>query len=389
METVRIGVIGCGSVAQIAHFPTIAQSSRLVLGGLQSRTRSSAERASAAWGPAPVFNSVADLVGSGSVDAVIVASPNAYHYEHATAALEAGLHVYVEKPMASTNTEAWALVALARDRGLKLTVGCHHRFWTQHRWARELIDEGVIGQVRLVRSSLHETWHLYQENVAASDYRMHPEQAVAGTLFDQGSHRVDLLGYLAGGHPRRVVGVAKNVASPELGPLIDDLAIAIIEYENGTHGVLTTDKFSPVVSNITEVYGTAGTLFASSDAINPFQSVPLAVYSAREDDWDSLPAVMRRYRYPEAFWVDDLIRPRLAPRWISIVPPRNRPFTDILEDFAGAILEDHDPAISPEDGAFGMEVLLGVLRSMETGGWVDLPLTGEQVPPALRARGRL
>lgn len=383
MEQVRIGVIGCGSVAQIAHLPAIARLTTLRLGGLQSRTRASAELVSAQWGGVPVFDTVDELVTSGAVDAVIIASPNKFHFDHAATALRAGLHVYIEKPMTSTNTQAWELVRLARAGGLRLTVGCHHRFWTQHRWARELIEQGVVGDVRLVRSSLHETWHLYQEHVATSDYRLHPEQAVAGTLFDQGSHRADLISFLVGSRPRRVMGIAKNVASPELGPFIDDLVIAVIEYENGAHGILTTDKFSPVVSNITEVYGTAGMMFASSEAMNPFQSVPLAVYTANEYDWSTLPEVLRQYRYPDAFWVDDLIRPTLQPRWVSIVPPRTSPFDAILGDFAAAILERRDPALTPEQGAFSMEVLSGVLRSTESGGWVDLPLATEQIPPAL------
>jgi predicted dehydrogenase len=381
---VRIGIIGCGSVAQVAHLPAIRHSDRLVLTALRSRHRSTAERVAQEWGPAKVYDTAEELVAADDVDAVIVASPNAFHYDHARLALAAGRHVYIEKPMTSTNRQAWELVAMARERNLKVTVGCHHRFWTQHRWARGMIEDGVVGDVHLVRSSLHETWRLYQEHVATSDYRMRPAEAVAGTLFDQGSHRIDLISYLVGARPRRVVGIARNVANPALGPGIDDLTVAMIEYANGAIGILTTDKFSPVVSNITEVYGDAGTMFASSDAINPFQSVPLAVYSARDFSWSTLPEPLKSFRYPTDFWVDDLIRERLAPRWTSIVPRRVRPFEAIQGDFAGAILEDRDPDLTAEDGAWAMEVLTGILRSMETGGWVDLPMSVEQVPPALR-----
>jgi predicted dehydrogenase len=387
MDQVNVAVSGCGSVAWIAHFPAIARSSKLKLVGVFSRTRAVAEKAAHHWGARHVYRTFDDLVADKEVDAVIVASPNVYHFEQASSALSAGRHVYIEKPMTSTNTQAWDLVRLASENHRKLTVGCQHRFWTQHRWARKLIAQGVVGQVRLVRSSLHETWHLYQENVARSDYRLHPSEAVAGTLFDQGSHRIDLISWLVDSRPRRVVGVAKNVASPELGPLVDDLTVAIVEYENGAHGILTTDKFSPVVSNITEVYGTAGMMFASSDAFNPFQSVPLAVFSANDYDLDSLPEILQRYRYPTAFWVTDFVQKPLEKRWMSIVPPRTNPFDAILEDFADAILLDREPDLTGEDGAYGMEVLCGVLRSMETGGWVDLPLEGEVVPPALRAGG--
>lgn len=385
MERIGIGVIGCGSVSWLAHFPSIARFPDLELTCVCDPNAGRAQKAAARWGGA-VYTDWQTMLENADLRALIVASPNVFHFEQVRAALEIDLHVYVEKPMCATNREAWTLVELARSRHLKLTVGCNQRFWLQHAWAKEMIDEGIIGDVRFVRSSLHETWHLYQDDVAMSDYRMRPEQAVSGTLFDQGSHRADLVMWLAGGRPKRVVGLATQVANPDLPAPIDDLSALLVEFDNGCHGMVTTDKFSPVVSNITEVYGTEGTIFASSEAINPFQSVPLAVYTAKDYDWETLPERIKQYRYPAEFWVTDLVAQPLQKKWVSITPPREWSFTRMMNDFLGAILSGGEPLVSGEDGAFTMEMLCGVFKSMQTKAWVDLPLEEEVFSPYLEKR---
>lgn len=382
MSEVRVGVIGCGSIAQLTHFPSIAAVDGVTLVGVADTNAGRAKAAAARWGAPSAFTSHEQLLDTEGLDAVIIASPNAFHFEQAHAALQRGIHVYVEKPMTCTNAEAWALVREARERSLTLTVGCNQRFWLQHEWAKQLIDQGVIGEVKFARSSLHETWHLYQDHVAASNYRVTASEAVSGTLFDQGSHRVDLVTWLVGGRPSRVVGVARNVADRHVADEpIDDLAVVMIEMSNGAIGLMTSDKFSPVVSNITEIYGTEGTIFASSEAINPFQTVPLAVYSARDYNWETLPSLLRDYRYPTDFWVSDLKQSPLPKRWTTITPPREWSFTRMMNDFLTAIREGRPPLVSGEDGAHTMEVLCGVFRSMETGGWVDLPMPDEVIPP--------
>lgn len=386
---VRVGLIGCGSVVQLNHLPALARSTKFRLAAVCDPNPAATEVVQERWVAdgrerPRAFTDYREMLSSGAIDAVIVASPNAYHYEQALAALRLGKHVYIEKPMTATNRQAWELVSEAKKHNLVVTVGCHQRFYLQHRWARQLIDQGVIGKVRFARTSLHETWHLYQENVAKSNFRMRADLSVAGTIFDQGSHRVDLLLYLMNQRPTRVVGIAENVATPELDGPIDDLAIATIQLKDGAYGLLTTDKFSPVVSNITEIYGTEGLIFASSEVLNPFQSVPLAVYTARDYDWSDLPDIIKQYRYPSDFWVTDLVQKPLAKRWVSIAPPRVEPFFELMEDFATAIITGGTPSITAEDGAYVMEVLTGVFRSMETKSWVDLPMKVEAKPRFFR-----
>ena len=261
---IGMGVIGCGSISWLCHFPSIKAIPELELVAVCDSNEEYARKAAEKWGAKKWYTDYRKMVENKDLNAVVIASANSVHCEQTIAAARAGLHVYVEKPMAVTNKEAWEMVRVCRENNVKLTVGTNQRFWLQHEWAKKLIDDGVIGEVKFGRSSLHETWHLYQDNVAYSDWRLKPKQAGSATLFDQGSHRVDLLRWLVGSEAKRVVGVAKRVATPEDVCSLDDLSWVAIEFENGAYGFVTTDKFSPVVSNITEIYATEGMLFALS-----------------------------------------------------------------------------------------------------------------------------
>ena len=119
----------------------------------------------------------------------------------------------VEKPLAVTNKEAWDIVNACDRHGVKLMVGCDRRFWTQNQWAKQLVDQGVIGDVLMARASLHEQWHLYQDHVARTAFRLDAAVSGGAALSDTGAHAIDLLN-LARRQPRRSVLSASRSAWP-------------------------------------------------------------------------------------------------------------------------------------------------------------------------------
>lgn len=88
-------------------------------------------------------------------------------------------------------------------------AGTNQRFWEQNMIARKLIDDGFIGRPQMGRSSLHEGWSLYHEQLSFTRFRQNAHEAGAGALFDLGAHRADLLMYLMGSRPKRVMGIIK------------------------------------------------------------------------------------------------------------------------------------------------------------------------------------
>jgi predicted dehydrogenase len=146
----RVGVVGVGALALRGILPHLTQldvSDRLIVSALcdpvEERARGAAER----FGVPRVFTSLEDMRGSGEVDAVTIASPIGLHFDHCRLALEAGLHVHVNKTLSTTVAEADELIALARDRGLRLVASPGEVLRPQVARTRELISTGAIGDV--------------------------------------------------------------------------------------------------------------------------------------------------------------------------------------------------------------------------------------------------
>jgi predicted dehydrogenase len=377
------GVVGCGSIAEIAHFPSIKKTPGAELVAVCDINPETARQAAEKWGAKAWFTDYREMyVKADGLHAVILATPNNVHRNQAVAAAKAGLHVVVEKPLAVTNKEAWDIVNACRQAGVKLMVGCDRRFWTQNQWAKQLIEQDVIGQVLMARSSLHEHWVHYQHHVAKTDFRLRADVAGGAALPDTGAHAIDLLTWLVGSPVKRTVGIAKRLAMPETYTLCDDTVWVLMEHENGSYGCVSCNRFSHAVSQVTELYGTEGTIYTSSDATNPFQSVPMAVYTNREYSVDELPEILRNFRWPQLFWVEDRLNPTVQKRWVPLMPPREpNNYGNMTRHFMDCLLHDAEPLVSGEEGARAVEVMCAVYKSMETGSWVELPLEEEIIPP--------
>ena len=383
MPRTGLAVLGCGSIAEIAHFPAIDKHPDVDLVAVCDIKEESAQGSAEKWGAKRWYTDYRKLFEDrDDYHAVIIATPNNGHRNQAYAAARAGIHIMVEKPLAITNHEAWDIVNEARKCGVKLMVGCDRRYWTHNQWAKKLIDDGVIGDVKFSRASLHEHWHNYQNNVAHTDFRLNCEVAGGAAVSDTGAHAIDLLTWLNGSRVKRVVGVAQKVAMPDDYTLCDDLAVIMMEFENGAIGNVSCNRFSPAVSQSTDLWGTEGTIHTATDATNPFQAAPMAVFTNKDYNRDTMPDLLRDYRWPELFWVEDWIADPVRKRWVSIQPPRTPSnYEKMCGHFIDCIVNDKEPLTSGDDGAHAIEVMCGVFKSMETNAWVDLPLEENVIPP--------
>ena len=146
----RIGVVGIGALALRGILPHLTQpdvSDRVVVAAVcdpvEERVQGAAER----FGVPNIFTSIEDLLDSGHADAVTIASPIGLHFGHCRLALEAGLHVHVNKTMSTTVAEADELIALARDHDRRLVASPGEILRPQVTQTRELVDSGAIGDV--------------------------------------------------------------------------------------------------------------------------------------------------------------------------------------------------------------------------------------------------
>lgn len=363
-EKVRFGVIGIGAIARLSHVPAIQKIPETQLVAICRRTRKEADRLAKTWKVEEVYYNYEDLVRSPNVDAVIIATPPAYHMEETIAAAEEGKHVFCEKPMAINLKEAREMVKACNENKVKLQIGFNQRFWNQIKIAKKLIDGGLIGKIKGFHTTYGEKWDLYPSD---TDYLDHLELAGGGCLMDMGIHRIDLARLLVG-EIEEVCAEIKHSASPAK---LDDNTWILCNFSNGATGCIATDKFSPTAPNETALFGTEGTIYLSSETFNPFQSVPLAVFT--EKSRDQIPDIVLKYFYP-TFFTQSPER-----RWISIVPPKDDPYLAQLKAFCESILHGKEPLVTGEDGIKSLEVALAAYKSAKEKRWIKLPLKEEIV----------
>jgi predicted dehydrogenase len=144
----RIAVIGTGWWATQHHIPGLLNYPGAELVALVDKDPAKLARAAEAFSGPASFRSLEDLLSSSTeVDGIVVATPSAYHYEIARAALQAGKSVMVEKPMVFRAREAWELVDLANRRGLHLQVGYTYQFTKAARLLHDIVSTGGIGEI--------------------------------------------------------------------------------------------------------------------------------------------------------------------------------------------------------------------------------------------------
>ena len=217
----RVGLIGFGYAGKTFHAPLLRTTPGLELAAVAS---SDAGKVRAALGiDALVFSRAADLIAHAEIDLVVIASPNATHVELATAALEAGKHVVVDKPFTADAGEALQLAALARERGRLLSVFHNRRWDSTTRTATKLLACGMLGEIRYAamhydrfRPQPVERW---KENAAAG----------GGLWMDLGPHLLDeALCYF--GQP---LAIQADIAAVRPGTGADDSFHARLRYANG------------------------------------------------------------------------------------------------------------------------------------------------------------
>jgi predicted dehydrogenase len=264
----RIGMAGCGQAASIHLERLLAEAGMAIAGCADpdlAAARALADRAAVAGGPAstpvPAFADHRDLLRETAPDALAVFSPHRLHYRIAMDALQAGCHVFIEKPLSTNLQEAADIVALARARDLKVGVGHQYRLAPSLAEARRRLAAGAIGPLRLVSATLARPW-LATLGRAESAWRFDPASAGVGILADVGDHLVDALLWTTG-QTAHEVGAVQSRREPD----IDLVTAAAIRLADGTPATLAISGVSSGNLFALEYFGEAGRLRATDEAL--------------------------------------------------------------------------------------------------------------------------
>jgi predicted dehydrogenase len=289
------------------------------------------------------------LLGDPSIDAVLVSTPTAMHFEHSKAALEAGKHVLVEKPMALDFPQSHALVELAEEKRRVLSVFHCRRWDVDYLTVKSAIESGVFGKVVNVESRIGQ-WASCV-GPAAKEWRpgwRNEASFGGGGLYDWGSHFVDQLWrMMLPAKPTRVFAQLRgNVWSSDC----DDFARVCIDFDNGAVGMVEINTTTTRPLPRWHIDGTLG----SADA--PFS------LAFDLETWATL-----------TFTSADGSGPRLLPRAGGVMSE-----TQIWEQFAAAVRGEGEPAVAARSVLPTMKLLDAARESSRTGQAVPIRWEGRQ-----------
>ncbi len=282
MNSLRIGLIGtgymgkCHALAWNAVASVFGDVPRPRLMMLAEASQELAERKAQELGFERATGDWRMLVNDSAIDVVSVTTPNAFHPEMAIAALEAGKHVWCEKPMATKLADAERMLAAARASGKVAALGYNYIQNPVMRLIRRILDEGQIGEVNHVRLEMDEDFMANPEDLF---YWKSEASSGHGALDDFGVHPLSLLWALLGG-VRRVCG---HMAKPYADRPVQgggrravetyDIATVLMELENGASGVLALNRsaWGRKGRIFVQIFGAKGTIVYDQERMNEVQ----------------------------------------------------------------------------------------------------------------------
>ncbi|HUT34289.1 MAG TPA: Gfo/Idh/MocA family oxidoreductase [Planctomycetota bacterium] len=345
--TIGWGVIGAGGIASRRTIPEgilPARGAKLaaVMDIAPARAKAAAER----FGGVPWFTEVEPLLARDDVEAVYIATPTIAHAPQALAAIAAGKHVLVEKPLAMTVAEGRRIAAAAKRRGVLVGTGFMMRHHGAHQKIRQLIEAGAIGTPVMGRAQLS-CWYPPIEGA----WRQDPALGGGGSFADMGNHCFDLLEMFLG----RTTEVHAFIGNLVHDYKSEDTAVVTFRFESGAIGIVDNLFNVPdeASRNVLEIYGSAGGIRCEG-TIGQAPGGSVRLVSVRAGGYDA--------------------RQQRAAARERLIPFRKvNTYRAEIEDFTRAIRTGGRPAVPIEDGLWNLRVVEAAYRSARTGRVVRLP----------------
>ncbi|HEU5358376.1 MAG TPA: Gfo/Idh/MocA family oxidoreductase [Gemmatimonadales bacterium] len=190
----RLGIIGAGAVTQVAHLPVLRRMKEVDVVALCDGDLPKARALATRFGITNTFDDIEELLEAETLDALLIATPNHLHESHVLAALSAGLHALVEKPLATSLQGAQRIAKAAQKRDRVVMVGMNHRYRSDVQTVRGFVQSGELGQIDGVQGA----WHVFRPSRAQLGWRQRRAESGGGAMLDLGLSVLDLGLWLAG-----------------------------------------------------------------------------------------------------------------------------------------------------------------------------------------------
>jgi predicted dehydrogenase len=356
-----------------AFFQLPANPSMRVLCG---RDREGLSSAAKMWGWQEVETDWRKAVRRSDIQLVDIASPGNTHRDIAIFAAEAGKHLFCEKPLANSLSDAEAMATAVDRAGVKSLVGFNYRRVPAIQLAKQMVAEGLLGDIYHFRAAYLQDWIVDPHFPLV--WRLRKDVAGSGPLGDLGAHIVDLARYLVG-EIDEVVGSAKTFIAErplpaddrgawgsktgtERGPVtVEDAVAFLAHFRNGALGTFEATRFAAGRRNynVFEINGSKGSLAFNLEVLNELK------YFNRED-----PENRQGFR---SILVTDAVHPYIAAWW----PPGHiigweHTFIHEVKDLVEAIVTGQAIEPSFRDGLQTQSVLESVCESTAKRSWVPV-----------------
>lgn len=376
MTPLTIGMIGYGGIGRVHgmayrslpfHYGLPADAVRI--GGVATARAETAQAAAAELGCSFWTADYHELLARPEIHAVDICVPNHLHAEIVEAAATAGKHIYCEKPLAMNVAEAQRMVAAAERAGVKTQMTFNFRFYPAVLRAKQLVEEGFLGRIFSFRGRYYRSSYIDPHKPIS--WRQQKAVAGGGTLFDIGSHILDMLYYLLGEFASvqatldTLIAERPTSAGASTRGIVDvdDIALMTLRTANGVLGVVDASRMGTGLTNDIgfEIFGEKGALRFSG--LDPAW---LEVYDVR--DTDKPVGGMRGFRKVETV---HRYAGQKAPDW-SMAPDFVRTHAECQYQFLKAIAEDRPAHPTLADGLHIQAVIAAAERSSLTGRWVEV-----------------
>jgi UDP-N-acetylglucosamine 3-dehydrogenase len=339
MSKIKVAVIGCGAISKHRHIPEYGWNPQVELVAFCDPILERAEHYAKEYG-GKAYSSYEDMLKQVKVDAVSVCTPNYLHATVAIAAANAGAHVLVEKPMATTEEEGLAMIAAARNNGVMLMVGHNQRLMPPHVKAKEILKTGKLGKVLTFRTAFGhpgpEGWSVDGKG----SWFFRKAEAVMGAMGDLGVHKSDLIRWLLDDEVTEVAAFVSTLHKENTD--VDDNATCILRMKGGAVGSL-------VASWTQYKGGDNSTVLWCENGVMHIGTHPedQVIVELRDGS-------VERYKVG------------------AMATNEKQTASGVIDAFVNSIVTATPPSISGEEGLKSLQVILAAFESQASGKFVSL-----------------
>jgi predicted dehydrogenase len=341
---VRLGVIGAGIWGRM-HVRAYAQHPSAELVAICDLDEERAGELAREFGIPKTCGSVDGLLAE-ELDGISVVTPDKVHADIVIKAAEGGIHVLVEKPMATTVEECEGMIDAARSNNVYLMVDWHNRWNPPYCRAREAIRNGELGEISYVYYRLSDTIYV--------PTKMLPWAGDSSVMLFLGSHALDTTCWLIGQTPRTVLCRRKEGVLTGMGITTADMYITMVEFAEGATAVVENSWILPqsspaLIDHKCEVIGSEGVVY-----IDPTHDRSFAKYTAKTPGG-----------FPDASFPDMFVTPEIHGRQMGFA-------VESIYHFVECVRDGKEPLTTGESGLLNTRLILAAEESARTGDWVEI-----------------